>query len=64
MQACTALPQTGMVDEDTWAALLGPSSKPSDIDNLFSDDGNDTDMLQEHGGVWLLGEQRWARKNY
>ena len=52
-----------MVDEDTWLALLGPGAKPSDIDNLFSDNENDMDMLGDHqGAVWLLGEQRWSRK--
>ena len=62
LQACNALPQTGAVDDETWQALLGPDAKPSDIDLLFSDDGSDSDMMADHGGVWLLGEQRWARR--
>ena len=62
MQACTALPQTGMVDDETWAALLGSHAVPSDVDTLFSDDDNDADMQREGGAVWLLGEQRWSRR--
>ena len=64
LQACSALPQTGMVDEDTWTALLGPTAVPSDVDTLFSENENDTDMLGNQGGVWLIGEQRWSRKSY
>ncbi|KAK9811174.1 hypothetical protein WJX73_008388 [Symbiochloris irregularis] len=59
-QACNNLPQTGLVDDDTWVALLGPQAQPCDIDTLFSESEDDVDMLAG-SGVWLLGEQRWAR---
>lgn len=60
LQACSGLPQTGMVDDDTWQTLLGSAARPNDIDFLFSGDDSDVDMLANHG-VWLIGEQRWAR---
>ena len=60
-QACNGLPQTGLVDDDTWLVLLGPSARPQDVDFLFSEDETDTDMLSNKRGVWLLGEQRWSR---
>lgn len=60
VQACNGLPQTGLVDDETWQTLLGPQAQPCDIDNLFSESEDDNDMLGGKG-VWLLGEQRWAR---
>lgn len=64
VQASAGLPQTGIADDDTWQALLGPHAEPSDIDTLFSDNENDQDMCGNNKGVWLLGEQRWSRVGY
>ena len=71
-QASVNLPQTGVCDQQTWLALLGPSSTPDDIKkvrlegNEEEEEGYDdfeTDMTDSSGRVWLLGEQRWSKPN-
>ena len=71
-QACSGLPESGVADERTWRKLLSVANKdvdpssfvPADVDSLTSGDVNDDDMLGNHhsGMVFLLGEQRWAKK--
>ena len=63
-QACSSLPESGVVDAATWVALLGPDATPEDGAALSAGDGTDDDMLghQHDGAVYLVGEQRWARK--
>ena len=62
MQACNDLPETGVVDDDTWQRMLGRAAQPQDIAALKSYDENDLDLCGEGQGVWLLGEQRFERK--
>ncbi len=52
-----------MVISDTWQALLGPEAKPIDAKILVMNNETDEDMTADHeGAVYLVGEQRWARK--
>jgi hypothetical protein len=60
-QACAGLPETAVADEATWKMLMGPDAKPDDAALLSSGDENDEDV-SEGTGIWLIGEQRWARK--
>ena len=64
LQACSHLPETGVADEATWRALLGADAHPSDIGLLLSGTEDDVDMTaeSEDRGVWLVGEQRFARR--
>lgn len=61
MQATADLPQSGVATSDTWQALLGKDAKPSDAAQLVLNNETDDDMTADHGGVYLVGEQRWAR---
>ena len=59
------LPETGVSDPATWDALMGAGATPADLLSLHAEDSSyDDDMTgNEHdGAVWLVGEQRWARK--
>jgi Putative peptidoglycan binding domain len=62
-QACSGLPESGVTDEATWQALLGPGAAPADLVNVVgSESSYEDDMTQpEEGAVWLIGEQRWSR---
>jgi len=52
-----------VVTSDTWQALLGPNAKPIDAKILVMNNETDEDMTADHeGAVYLVGEQRWARK--
>lgn len=63
MQAVNALPETGVADTATWLVLMGASATPADLLNLHSEESEfDDDMAGHDDAVWLLGEQRWARK--
>lgn len=76
MQSSEGLPESGVSDIGTWLALLGPSAQPGDILSVVraarqgdgDDDGDESagfgdDMTESNGrGVWLLGEQRWEKK--
>jgi peptidoglycan hydrolase-like protein with peptidoglycan-binding domain len=67
-QSSVKLPQTGVCDQQTWLALLGPNATPEDIKRVKLE-GNDeygaaeydTDMTDSTGRVWLIGEQRWSK---
>ena len=59
VQACSGLPETGVVDEDTWMKLMGEGSTP-DMLTLLTNEFED-DLTDSHGAVWLIGEQRWSR---
>ena len=61
VQASAELPQSGVATSDTWQALLGKDAKPSDAAKLALENETDDDMTADHGGVYLVGEQRWAR---
>jgi len=67
-QACSGIPETGVVDRETWLKLLGnPKARPEDIQGLKTDDSFDEDLTEEGPSagqanrVWLIGEQRWSR---
>lgn len=65
MQAVSRLSETGVSDPATWQALMGAGAAPPDLLSLHAaDSAYDDDMAghQHDGAVWLLGEQRWARK--
>ncbi len=64
VQACEQLPETGVADVETWCKLLGEDAHPSVIGTLRHGDQRDDDMLGKHheGMIFLIGEQRWARK--
>ncbi|KAL0047709.1 hypothetical protein WJX82_010029 [Trebouxia sp. C0006] len=63
-QATANLPESGVVTSDTWQALLGPDAKPIDAKILVMNNETDEDMTADHeGAVYLVGEQRWARKS-
>jgi len=67
-QACSGLPESGVVDPGTWKALLGADAVPAEVDRLRSGASDDEDLadVQNGGRVWLMGEQRWenrSRKN-
>lgn len=64
-QACSGLPESGVCDSSTWAALLGPRSSPADITTLRSEDsGAEEDLADQHNNrVWLIGEQRWEDRS-
>ena len=51
-----------MADANTWKALLGTDAEPAHLANLTADDATDEDLSEIGDRVWLLGEQRWARK--
>ncbi|KAG2494501.1 hypothetical protein HYH03_007270 [Edaphochlamys debaryana] len=71
-QGCSGLPESGVADERTWRALLGPDAQPSDMFSLKlekqansddEDNGFEADMDGvTKGRVWLIGEQRWEKK--
>ena len=63
LQASVGLPESGVATSDTWQALLGPDATPADAAKLASHNDIDDDMTQDHGGVYLVGEQRWARES-
>ena len=64
MQATANLPESGVCTSDTWQALLGPNATPADAKMLIMNDATDDDMTADHEGmVYLVGEQRWARKS-
>jgi hypothetical protein len=59
-QATARLTETGVVDADTWKALMGPEATPaflSALTNEFEDD-----LTDDSEAMWLLGEQRWERR--
>lgn len=64
MQACNNLPESGVVDHQTWVALLGVEAHPGVLGTLRHGDHRDDDMLGKHheGMVFLIGEQRWASR--
>lgn len=62
LQATANLPESGVATSDTWQALLGKDAQPIDAKKLVQNDETDDDMTAEHNGVYLVGEQRWARK--
>ena len=51
-----------MADAATWRALLGADARPAHLADLRADDATDEDLSEIGNRVWLLGEQRWARK--
>ncbi|KAK9815597.1 hypothetical protein WJX72_006548 [[Myrmecia] bisecta] len=54
-QASLDLPESGVADENSWRALVGPQAQPSDIYSIESGTEMDDDMLAPHeGAVWLL----------
>ena len=63
-QACAGLPESGVADPRTWLALLGVGATPADGAALSAGDHTDDDMLGGHhdGMIFLVGEQRWARR--
>ncbi|KAK9839516.1 hypothetical protein WJX81_006803 [Elliptochloris bilobata] len=63
-QACSGLSESGVADERTWQALLGKTADPATVQSLLSGDDTDTDLTGSHEsqGVWLVGEQRWERR--
>lgn len=64
-QACAGLPESGVCDGRTWRALLGDGATPAALLDLRDEMGEYEDDLDDtHGGgrVWLLGEQRWERR--
>ena len=61
-QECAGLQATGVTDGHTWKALLGADAEPAHLANLIADDATDEDLSEIGDRVWLLGEQRWARK--
>ncbi|GAX75999.1 hypothetical protein CEUSTIGMA_g3442.t1 [Chlamydomonas eustigma] len=76
-QASAGLPQSGVCEESTWKALLGPHAIPEDLhdaamsvvsalqgagDSESEAQGFSDDLTLPGGrGVWLLGEQRWEK---
>ena len=62
MQECAGLQATGVSDSQTWKALLGANAEPEHLADLKADDATDEDLSEIGNRVWLLGEQRWARK--
>jgi hypothetical protein len=34
LQACSGLPESGVCDERTWLALLGPEATPEDLEEV------------------------------
>ena len=64
LQACSHLPETGVADEATWKSLLGADARPEDIALLLSGGEDDVDMTEEmqDRGVWLVGEQRFSKR--
>ncbi|GAX74527.1 hypothetical protein CEUSTIGMA_g1976.t1 [Chlamydomonas eustigma] len=75
-QASSGLPQSGVCEEATWRALLGPHAKAEDLLDAASSLGaspgagqsegsgfSDDLTLPEGRGVWLLGEQRWEKSS-
>ena len=62
MQECSGLQATGVTDAATWKALLGADAQPAHLAYLRADDATDEDLSEIGDRVWLLGEQRWARK--
>ncbi len=64
LQASQGLPETGVADERTWRALLGPEAQPSQVYELASEDT--AEFTRDRGasggqeGMWLVGEQRWS----
>jgi peptidoglycan hydrolase-like protein with peptidoglycan-binding domain len=71
-QACNGLPESGVCCNRTWAALAstepaaalaGTDAHPHHLDLWRSGDSDDEDLeAVADGHVYLLGEQRWARK--
>ncbi len=64
LQACSHLPETGVADESTWKVLLGTDAQPGDIGHLLSGNENDLDLTEQtrDQGVWLVGEQRFSKR--
>ncbi len=62
LQECAGLQPTGVADSHTWKALLGADAEPGHLADLRADDATDEDLSEIGDRVWLLGEQRWARK--
>ena len=62
LQECAGLQGTGVADAQTWKALLGADAEPAHLADLRADDATDEDLSEIGDRVWLLGEQRWARK--
>lgn len=60
-QACEGLSETGVADGASWRALAGEEGWAAGPTVTFANVvDDDKDMSQD--GVWLLGEQRWERK--
>ena len=59
VQACSGLPETGVVDSDTWIKLLGEDASPDKLATLTNE--YEDDLTDSQGAVWLIGEQRWSR---
>ncbi len=64
VQACYGLAESGVADERTWLALLGEGADPAMLGVMMSGNENDMDLTSTHEsqGVWLVGEQRWERR--
>ena len=62
LQECAGLQATGVADARTWKALLGAEAELAHLADLKADDATDEDLSEIGDRVWLLGEQRWARK--
>lgn len=60
LQACSYMPESGVVDATTWKALLGPDATPDSLTSLTNE--FEDDLTDDHDSIWLLGEQRWERR--
>lgn len=60
VQACSYLPETGIVDAATWHALLGPEASPESLTALTNE--FEDDLTDNNDAIWLLGEQRWEKR--
>lgn len=59
-QACSGLPESGVVNAATWLAILGPDATPAAASTLRSNASDDEDLEFKGDRVWLIGEQRWS----
>lgn len=64
-QACSGLPETGIVCVHTWGKLVLADAPPPNFDETSAchEDEEFCEDLSEggQGAVYLVGEQRWSR---
>ena len=64
-QACSGLPETGIVCVNTWSKLVQVDAPPPNFDGdaVCHENEEYCEDLSEGGGgaVYLVGEQRWSR---